>query len=133
MEGNFATVRWNNIFSIVLGLVAAIYVIVVLTSTVLGDAASFIGLVVIGGIGCAVSEAHSAVRFRQTKWRWKRHTHPLTIIGQVLGVAALLLIIFTFKGTNIGFITGYTTAFPVLAAIILILFGLNIRRNAVLK
>lgn len=51
MEGNFATVRWNNIFSIVLGLVAAIYVIVVLTSTVLGDAASFIGLVVIGGFG----------------------------------------------------------------------------------
>ena len=49
--GNFATVRWNNIFSTVLGLVAAIYVIVVLTSTVLGDTASFIGLVVIGGFG----------------------------------------------------------------------------------
>ena len=51
IEGNFVTVRFNNIFSIVLGLVAAIYFIVVLTSTVLGDAASFIGLVVIGGIG----------------------------------------------------------------------------------
>jgi len=51
IEGNFVTVRFNNIFSIVLGLVAAIYFIVVLTSTVLGDTASFIGLVVIGGIG----------------------------------------------------------------------------------
>ena len=51
MEGSFRTVRWNNIFSIVLGLVAMIYVIVVLTSTVIGDAASFIGLVVIGGFG----------------------------------------------------------------------------------
>ena len=51
MTCNLCTTRWNNIFSIVLGLVAAIYVIVVLTSTVLGDAASFIGLVVIGGFG----------------------------------------------------------------------------------
>ena len=51
MEGNFVTVRCNNIFSIVLGIVAAIYFIVILTSTVLGDVASFIGLVVIGGIG----------------------------------------------------------------------------------
>ena len=51
MEGSFRTVRWNNIFSIALGLVAAIYVIVVLTSTVLGDAASFVGLVIIGGFG----------------------------------------------------------------------------------
>lgn len=51
MTGTFLTARWNNIVSIVLGLMAAIYIIVVLTSTVLGDAASFIGLVVIGGIG----------------------------------------------------------------------------------
>jgi len=51
MTGNFLTARWNNIFSIVLGLVAAIYVIIVLTTTVLGDVASFIGLVVIGGFG----------------------------------------------------------------------------------
>ena len=50
MKGSFLTARWSNILSIVLGLVAAIYVIVVLTSTVLGDAASFIGLIVIGGI-----------------------------------------------------------------------------------
>ncbi len=51
MTGSFLTARWNNKMSIALGLVAAIYVIVVLTSTVLGDVASFIGLVVIGGFG----------------------------------------------------------------------------------
>ena len=43
------TARWNNIFSITLGLVAAIYIIVVLATAVLGEVASFIGLVVIGG------------------------------------------------------------------------------------
>lgn len=50
VKEKYLTARWNNILSIALGLVAAIYVIVVLTSTVLGDAASFIGLIVIGGI-----------------------------------------------------------------------------------
>ena len=50
MAGSFLTARWNNILSIVLGLLAAIYVIVVLTSTILGDEAAFIGLIVIGGI-----------------------------------------------------------------------------------
>ena len=59
--------------------------------------------------------------------------HPLTIIGQVLGIFALVLIIFTFYGIDIGVISGYTTAFIVLAVIILVLFGLNLRRNAVLK
>jgi len=68
------------------------------------------------------------------KWGIRRRTkHPLTIAGSVLGVLALLLVIFTFNGTDIGFITGYETAFLVLAVLIFILFGLNIRRNAVLK
>jgi len=68
------------------------------------------------------------------KWGIRRRIkHPLTIAGSVLGVLALLLIIFTFNGTDIGFITGYDTAFLVLAVIVFILFGLNIRRNAVLK
>ena len=128
MTGNFLTARWNNIFSIVLGLVAATYVIVVLTSTVLGDVASFIGLVVIGGIGCLVSETQSAVRFKQTEWRTKRFTHPTTIIGILLGGAALAIIILTFNG-----VMGYMTGFIALTVIIFLLFGFNILRNAILK
>ena len=137
MKGEFLTTRWNNIFSIVLGLVAVFFVIAVLTGMKVpfarGDQTRFIALVIIGGIGCAVSETQSALRFRQTEWRWRRHSHPLSIAGQVLGILALLLIIFTFQGRDVLFITGYTTAFPVLAVIIFILFGLNIRRNAVLR
>ena len=63
----------------------------------------------------------------------KRIKHPLTTAGSVLGVLAVLLIVFTFNGTDFGFITGYETAFLVLAVIIFVFFGLNIRRNAVLK
>ena len=48
MKGNFFTARWNNIMSIALGLVTAVYVIVVLIAGV--GTASFIGLIVIGGI-----------------------------------------------------------------------------------
>ncbi len=51
MEGNLISLRFNNIFSVVLGFIAAIYFIVALTSTALGDTASLVGLVVIGGFG----------------------------------------------------------------------------------
>jgi len=74
------------------------------------------------------------MRFARMKWGIRRRTkHPLTFAGSVLGVLAVLLIVFTFNGTEIGFMTGYETAFLVLAVIIFVLFGLNIARNAVLK
>jgi hypothetical protein len=98
-----------------------------------GGETSFITLVVIGGIACADSETQSALRFKRVGWEIKRRIkHPLTIAGIVLGTLALLLIIFTFKGTGIGFITGYTTAFISLAVLCFILYGFNIQRNAVL-
>ena len=49
MKEELLTARWTNILSIVLGLVVAVYVIVTQTSAVLGDAASFAGLLYIGG------------------------------------------------------------------------------------
>lgn len=54
MKGNFLTARWNNIFSIVLGIVAVLFFILVLTGVIgacgSADEASFIALIVIGGI-----------------------------------------------------------------------------------
>jgi hypothetical protein len=137
MKAGFLTTRWNNIFSIVLGLVAVFFVVAVLTGMNVpfagGGQTSFIVLVVIGGIGCAVNEVQSSLRFRPTKWRWKRHGHPITVVGQILGIFALILIIRTFSGLNTGAITGYTTAFLVLAVVTFILFVLNFGRNALLK
>jgi hypothetical protein len=43
------TARWNNSFSIVLGIIAIIYIIVILSISALGERSSLIGLVVIGG------------------------------------------------------------------------------------
>ena len=44
----FLTVRWNNLLSLGLGLILLIYVVLVLSTSVLSDFAAFIGLVVIG-------------------------------------------------------------------------------------
>lgn len=44
----FLTVRWNNLLSLILGIPALVYVIVVSTSSILSDNARFIGLVIIG-------------------------------------------------------------------------------------
>jgi len=68
------------------------------------------------------------VRFKQTKWRIKRFTHPVTIIGVVLGGTALAVIILTVNG-----VMGYMTGFIALGVIIFLLFGFNLLRNALLK
>lgn len=139
VQVKFLTVRWNNIFSIVLLCVTVFFVIAVLAGANVplagGGISSFITLVVIGGIGCGLSEGQSIMRSVRHKQNTGKSTylkrHPLTIIGEVLGIFALLLIILTFYGRNIGFITGYSMAFLVLAVIIFVLFGLNLRRNKI--
>jgi len=68
------------------------------------------------------------VRFVRTKWRIRRFTHPVTIIGILLGAAALAIVILTFNG-----VMGYMTGFIALTVIIFLLFGFNILRNALLK
>ena len=137
MVSAFKSTRWNNQFSVGLGIVALVFIVAVLAGVGLpltgGGLTSFITLTVVGGIGCAVSETQSAIRYRPTGWRFGRFRHHVTIIGEVLGILALVVIIGTFSGASMGFISGYTTAFPVLAGIILALFGLNLWRNVLLK
>ena len=47
-KAKFMTVRWNNLLSLGLGLILLIYVVVVLSTSVLSAWAGFIGFVVIG-------------------------------------------------------------------------------------
>jgi hypothetical protein len=44
----FLTVRWNNLLSLVIGLIPLTYVIVVLTTSTLSPGAAFTGLMIIG-------------------------------------------------------------------------------------
>jgi hypothetical protein len=50
VKEKYLTSRWNNLLSLGLGIPALIYVIIVLSTSVLSDSAGFIGLVVIGVI-----------------------------------------------------------------------------------
>jgi hypothetical protein len=44
----FLTIRWNNLLSLFLGIPVLVYVIIVLSTSVLSDSAGFIGLVIFG-------------------------------------------------------------------------------------
>ena len=48
MKEELLTARWNNVLTIGLGLVFAIYATIVWSTAVLSDSTAFIGLVVIG-------------------------------------------------------------------------------------
>jgi hypothetical protein len=47
-KDKFLTARWNNIISLALGLPALVYVLIVLTSSVMSDFSSFIVLAIFG-------------------------------------------------------------------------------------
>jgi hypothetical protein len=49
-KDEFFTVRWNNLLSLGLGLIALIYAVILLSTSALSVSAGFVGLVVIGGI-----------------------------------------------------------------------------------
>ena len=126
---NTISARWNTIVSLVLGVLAAILFISVLSGLDVpfaeGGMTSFAALAVIS-IGTCVANAFYAARFWQTNSTY--WTNPMTIIGMVLGVASLLLIVFTLIG-----VTGVTMAFTVLGVIVFVKVGLKILQNAVLK
>jgi hypothetical protein len=44
----FLTVRWNNLLSLVMGLIPLTYVVVVLSTSALSPGAAFTGLMIIG-------------------------------------------------------------------------------------
>ena len=47
-KDKFLTVRWNNLLSLVMGLVPLTYVVVVLTTSAISSGAAFTGLMIIG-------------------------------------------------------------------------------------
>jgi len=121
--------RWNTIISLVLGVSAGILFVAVLTGLDVplaqGGMTSFIALAVISVATC-VNNALSATRFgaaSSTYW-----THPLSIIGIILGTIALILIVLTLAG-----IIGPTTGFVVLGVVVFLKVGFKVWQNAILK
>jgi len=128
-KGNHLAPRWSTGIALLLGALATILLIVVLTGLAgpftLGSRSSFIALAVIA-FGICVINVLGLARFGWTSPAY--WTHPASIIGVALGVASLVLIIITFIGvTEIG------GAFTVLGAIVFARVGIKIWQNAALK
>ena len=130
----FLTKRWNNWFTLGLGLPTLIYAVVVLSTSVLSDFAGFIGMAAMGAVYWTVVEWHSARRFA---WQRKnsadpipvklKFTHPLNLIFVAYNVIYWIPIILPFTR-----IIDYRTGFIALFVVVIIRAVANLYRNNVL-
>ena len=121
MATNTATSSANGLITLVLGLLAAALVFMVLTGRdvpLVGNGAG--ALLALGIIGIAMCTL-GGIGTVQGTLGW---THPLTIIGSVLGVAALLVIVLPLLGVRLPLIADTRSAVLALAVIMLVKVGL---------
>ena len=50
MKEKYLTARWNNILALGLGFIMLVYVAIVVSTTILSDFASFLGLAIIAAV-----------------------------------------------------------------------------------
>ena len=107
MKTNIATFNWSALGSSLLGIVALFLVFSYMTGRkfplVVDDRSAFIALAVIGFGMCSVGMGRIA---NGLGW-----THPITIVGAVLGTLLILLVVATLAGWRVPFIVNYRMAF----------------------
>jgi hypothetical protein len=121
MTTNTMTSPVNSIITLALGLLAAGLVFMILTGRdvpIVGNGAG--ALLALGIIGIAMCTL-SGIGSVQGTLGW---THLLTIIGSILGVAALLVIVLPLLGVHLPLIPDTRSAVLALAVIILVKVGL---------
>jgi hypothetical protein len=121
MATNTSASLANGIIVLILGLLAAGLVFLVLTGRdvpVVGNGAG--ALLALGVIGFAMCTL-GGIGPTQSALGW---THPLTIIGSVLGGLALLVVALPLFGVQLPLIADTRSAVLALAVIILIKVGL---------
>jgi hypothetical protein len=121
MATNTATSSVNGSITLALGLLAAALVFMVLTGRdvpIVGNGAG--ALLALGLIGIAMCSL-SGIGSVQGTLGW---AHPLTIIGSILGVAALLVVALPLFGVHLPMMPDTRSAVLALAVIMLIKVGL---------
>jgi hypothetical protein len=105
--------NWNAILSGGLGIVAILFVVAYLAGVkaplITSDRAAFLALTALGFGMCTLGMGSIT-----TQLGW---THPINIIGSVLGVLIILLVIGVLSGWNLPLITDDRAAFIAVAAI----------------
>ncbi len=121
MATNTAVSSANGIITLVLGLIAAGLVFMVLTGRdvpIVGNGAgALLALGVIGIAMCALSGIGSV----QSTFGWG---HPLTILGSILGVLAVLIVALPLLGVQLPLVADTRAAVLALAVIMLVKVGL---------
>ena len=121
MTTNTVTSSSNGIITLVLGVLAAGLVLMVLTGRdvpIVGNGAG--ALLALGLIGLAMCTL-GGIGTVQGSLGW---THPLTIIGSILGVAALLVVALPLLGVHLPMMPDTRSAVLALAVIMLVKIGL---------
>jgi hypothetical protein len=121
MTTNVGTSSANGPLSLALGLLAAALVFMVLTGRdvpIVGNGAG--ALLALGLIGIAMCTL-GGIGPAQSTLGW---THPLTIIGSILGVLALLMVALPLLGVQLPLIADTRSAVLALAVIMLVKVGL---------
>ena len=121
MTTNTITSSSNGIITLVLGVLAAGLVFMVLTGRdvpLVGNGAG--ALLALGLIGLAMCTL-GGIGTVQGTLGW---THPLTIIGSILGVAALLVVALPLFGVHLPLVADTRSAVLALAVIMLVKVGL---------
>jgi hypothetical protein len=121
MATNTVTSSTNGLITLVLGLLAAGLVFLVLTGRnvpIVGNGAG--ALLALGILGIAMCTM-SGIGSVQGTLGW---THPLTIIGSILGVAAVLVVALPLLGVQLPLIADNQSTVLTLAVIMLVKVGL---------
>ncbi len=121
MATNAATSSANGIITLVLSLLAVGLVFMLLTGRdvpIVGNGSG--ALLALGIIGMAMCTL-SGIGTVQSTLGW---THPLTIAGSILGVAALLVVALPLLGVRLPLIADTRSAVLALAVIMLVKVGL---------
>jgi hypothetical protein len=122
MSANTHAFTVNDVFVVVLGLAAAALVFFMLTGRALplisDDRGALLALGLIGFVMCSLGGIGKV----QSALGW---THPITIAGMVLGIAAMLIVILPLINVKLPVLTTDRSAFIALAVVMLIKVGLS--------
>lgn len=121
MTTNTAVSPINGVITLALGLLAAGLVLMILMGRdvpIVGNGAG--ALLTLGIIGMAMC-ALSGIGSVQSTLGW---AHPLTILGSILGVLALLIVVLPLLGVQLPLLADTRAAVLALAVIMLIKVGL---------
>lgn len=122
MSANTHAFTVNDVFVVVLGLTAATLVCLTLTGRsvplISDDRSALLALGVIGFVMCTLGGSGKVPSI--LGW-----SHPITIVGSILGVAAMLIVILPLINVKLPVLATDRSAFIALAVVMLVKVGLS--------